>query len=161
MALLDPEIQARIDTVIDAQIKILSSSYEQQKAHTNLVIVAGYAGLFALWQLNRAQIGRTLGLTVALLLLLSISIFVISEIHRAHYVGKLVRKYYQAVQRAQDASPSLEAVSAALTEFDQWQRTESAKFASFWVFVFWGTTVPGVGAAILLLVSFVHALFML
>lgn len=160
MTAIDPEIQATIDAAIDAQIKIVSTTYEQQKAYTNLIIVAGYAGLFALWQLNRAHIGRRLGLTAALLLLLSISIFVIAEIHRAHFVGKLLCRYYQAVQKARDLSPSLEAISSALTEFDQWQRNESAKFASWWIFVFWATTVTGVAAAILLLVSFVHALFL-
>lgn len=160
MSAIDPEIQATIDTAIDAQIKILSASYEQQKAYTNLIIVAGYAGLFALWQLNRDHIGRRLGLTAALLLLLSISIFVIAEIYRAHFVGKLIRRYYQAVQKARDASPSLEAINFALTEFDQCQRNESAKSASWWIFVFWATMVSGVAAAILLLVSFVHALFL-
>jgi hypothetical protein len=160
MAASDPEIQATIDAAIDAQIKIVSASYEQQKAYTNLIIVAGYAGLFALWQLNRDHIGRRLGLTAALLLLLSISIFVIAEIYRAHFVGKLIRRYYQAVQKTRDASPSLEAVSSALIEFDQWQRNESAKSASWWIFVFWATTVTGVAAAMLLLVSFVHALFL-
>jgi len=51
------------------------------------------------------------------------------------------------------------AVSSALIEFDQWQRNESAKSASWWIFFFWATTVTGVAAAMLLSVSFVHALF--
>src|SRR5437867_1780583 len=160
MAAIDPEIQATIDAAIDAQIKIVAASYEQQKAYTNLIIVAGYPGLFALWQLNRDHIGRRLGLTAALLLLLSISIFVIAEIYRARFVGRLIRRYYQAVQKTRDASPSLAAVSSALIEFDQWQRNESAKSASWWIFVFWATAVTGVAAAMLLLVSFVHALFL-
>ncbi|MGH9874593.1 MAG: hypothetical protein ACRD9S_19220 [Pyrinomonadaceae bacterium] len=160
MAAVDPEIQATIDVAIDAQIKIVSASYEQQKAYTNLVIVAGYAGLFALWQFNREHIGRRIGLSAALLLLLSMSIFVIAEIYRAHFVGKLLRRYYQAIQTARAASPSLEAINAALVNFDQWQRNESAKSASWWIFVFWATTLTGVAAAMLLLVSFIHALFL-
>src|SRR5258705_11999955 len=43
MGAIDPEIQASIDTAIDAQIKIVSASYEQQKAYTNLISVFGGA----------------------------------------------------------------------------------------------------------------------
>ena len=49
---MDDETQRNIDLAVDIQIKIIVGAYEKANAYTNLIIVAGYAGLFALWQIR-------------------------------------------------------------------------------------------------------------
>jgi len=36
----------------------LGASYEKAMAYTNLIVVAGYAGFFALWQITKDYLSR-------------------------------------------------------------------------------------------------------
>ena len=49
---VDDETRRNIDLAVDIQIRIIAGAYEKANAYTNLIIVAGYAGLFALWQIR-------------------------------------------------------------------------------------------------------------
>jgi len=99
---LDDETKRQIDLAIEAQIRIISGVYEKANAYTNLITVAGYAGFFALWQLTKENLTRTQSLVSALLMVVSITIFVIFEIYKAHYTSRLLRQYSEAVQRPEN-----------------------------------------------------------
>ena len=49
---VDDETRRNIDLAVDIQIRIIAGAYEKANAYANLIIVAGYAGLFALWQIR-------------------------------------------------------------------------------------------------------------
>src|SRR5438034_479873 len=85
---LDEETKRQIDLVVDTQIRIIAGSYDKANAYTNLIILAGYAGLFALWQFTKDNLGRTQVLVSGLLFLISITIFVVFEIYKAHYTSR-------------------------------------------------------------------------
>src|SRR5229473_781460 len=82
---LDDEAKRQIDLAVEIQIRIIAGAYEKANAYTNLIILAGYAGLFALWQFTKDNLSRTQVLVSALLTLTSITIFVLFEIYKAHF----------------------------------------------------------------------------
>jgi len=64
----------------DAQKQSLAELFEHAKAYTNVVMVTGYAGLFALWTVQSDQLTPATSLAVGLLLATSITAFVGWEI---------------------------------------------------------------------------------
>jgi hypothetical protein len=154
---LDDDTRRRIDLVVETQIRIIAGSYEKANAYTNLIIVAGYAGLFALWQLTRDLLSRTQVLTAALLILTSIIIFVLFEIYKAHYTSRLLRRYLRVVQQPENrVSP--ERLLSAMNTFEAAERAAAIHFVRFWQLVFWLTTVTGVSAALVLGYAFARGL---
>lgn len=154
---LDDETRRRIDLVVETQIRIIAGSYEKANAYTNLIILAGYAGLFALWQFTRDILSRTQVLTAALLILISIVVFVIFEIYKAHYTSRLLRQYLGVVQQPQNRT-SPERLLSAMNTFEDAERAAAIHFVRFWQVVFWLTTVTGVSAALVLGYALVRAL---
>ena len=80
----DDEMRRNIDLVVDIQIRIIAGAYEKANAYTNLIIVAGYAGLFALWQFTKDNLSRRQVIISGLLTITSLAIFVLFEIYKAH-----------------------------------------------------------------------------
>lgn len=68
--------------VADAQIHIVTAMYSQGAAYTNLVILGGYASFFGLWQLTSQHLSKRQSLWAALLMLVSICIFVFFEVYK-------------------------------------------------------------------------------
>ena len=154
---LDDDTKRRIDLVVETQIRIIAGSYEKANAYTNLIILAGYAGLFALWQLTKDNLSRAQTLTSALLMLISIVIFVLFEIYKAHYSSGVLRRYLRVVQQSENRT-SPERLLSAMSTFEAAEQAAAIHFVRFWQVVFWLTTITGVSAALVLGYAFVRAL---
>lgn len=61
---------------------VIGEQYKQAAGYTNLVMVAGYAGLFWLLQLTKSDLPRVLVLLVGFLLAASIVFFVVFEVFK-------------------------------------------------------------------------------
>jgi uncharacterized membrane protein (DUF2068 family) len=68
--------------IIESQIKIVSASYDKAVAYTNLIILGGYASFFGLWHLTKDYIGFKQALWAALLMLVSVCVFVFFEVYK-------------------------------------------------------------------------------
>ena len=154
---LDEETRRQIDLVVDTQIRIIAGSYEKANAYTNLIILAGYAGLFALWQFTKDALTRSQVLLSGFFLLISIAIFVLFEIYKAYYTSRLLRKYLSVVQDSDNRS-SPEKLLTAMNAFESSERAASVHFVRFWSVIFWLTTITGLGSAGVLGYSFVKDL---
>ena len=147
----------RIEIFIETQIKILSASYDKAVAYTNLVIVAGYAGLFALWHLTKEHLSRNQVLSAALLLLISIAVFVLFEVYKAYYTGTMLRGYIDIVNDPKNQS-SLETMISEIEVYKVRDQRRGLRFVRSWVVVFIVTTLTGLGAAGILLDAFIRSL---
>lgn len=154
---LDEETQRNIDQVIDVQIRIIAGAYDKADAYTNLIIVAGYAGFFALWQFSKDNLGRREAIVSALLMIISIAVFVVFEIWKAHYTSRLLRQYAKTIQDPQNKT-SPERLLTAMNNFEAAERAAAVHFVRFWQAVFWLTTITGLAAALVLAYAFVRAL---
>ena len=63
-------------------VDIHSRAYEKAAAYTNLVMLGGYAAAFAIWHLSQSSLGPAASAWVALLLLLSVTSFVLFEVYK-------------------------------------------------------------------------------
>ncbi len=118
---LDDETKRQIDLAVEIQIRIIAGAYEKANAYTNLIILAGYAGLFALWQFTKENLSRTQVIVSALLTLTSITIFVLFEIYKAHFTSRQLRQYADIVQQPQNRT-SPERLLSAMNSFEAAER---------------------------------------
>jgi hypothetical protein len=74
--------KASAKEMFDLQLKLFSTLYDKAAAYTNSIVIAGYAGFFGLWALTRRYFTRSIALTAALLITISLTIFVAFEIFK-------------------------------------------------------------------------------
>lgn len=142
----------------DSQIKMIAEACEKASAYTNLVILAGYAGLFALWQFARDHLSRGQTIWVAFLLLISIAIFVIYEIYKAYFTTRLLRDYSRVFQDPGNTA-SASAIIKAMNAFDAEKKGATILAYRVWGFAFLATTVTGLAAATVLAYAFIRLIF--
>lgn len=67
-------------SLLEAQKELLSSTFGQAQAYTNVVLVAGYAGFFGIWSFVRDDLSRGTMFISALLITISLGFFVLWEV---------------------------------------------------------------------------------
>ena len=73
--------------ISDAQVKLISTIYDKATSYTNIIIVAGYAGFFALWSNTKQFLTPFQARLAAVLMGISICIFVFFEIYKMTLTG--------------------------------------------------------------------------
>ncbi len=66
---------------IRKQKEIITSSYEQAKNYSNIIMMGGYAGLFAIWNFTKSYLLCWQVMVVGLLSLVSVLTFVLFEVY--------------------------------------------------------------------------------
>jgi hypothetical protein len=155
--MVDPQGKPTFDTYIDAQVRIVATTFDKANAYTNLIIAAGYAGFFALWNGTRGYLSKRLALWAALLMLVSIVSFVVFEIWKMLISSRAMNRLADLMTDGQPRSP--EQVLAALQEHEKRARRESISLVKFWRPQFAFTMLTGFAAIGLLLAAFVQALW--
>lgn len=92
---------------LESQVKWLESAYEKSKAYTNLVIVAGYAGFFALWQATRGTVGGRHSAWAALLMLFSLTSFVLYEVFKMFWTERNLLLVLEMLHAREQAGESV------------------------------------------------------
>lgn len=154
---LDDEEKRQVELVVETHVKILTAAYDKAMAYTNLVIVAGYASLFGLWHLTKEQLSRNQILSAALLLLVSIIIFVLFEVYKAYYTSTALLGYSQIVNSPENQD-SLGKLVSEIERYKLADQRRGIRFGKSWLVVFIVTTLTGLGAALILLYAFLRAL---
>ena len=95
----------------DLAIDIHSKAYDRAAAYTNLIMLGGYAGGFAIWNFTRDHLTAKTSAWVAIFLLLSITAFILFEIYKMVFntrhsmmVGKLLRQEKPIVEQLADVA---------------------------------------------------------
>ena len=147
----------RLNLAVETQTKIISEGFEKATNYTNLIIVAGYAGFFALWQMTREYLNRDQVLISALLMMVSIIVFIVFEIYKALNTSIVLWKYSQLFTNTNNIS-SVEVMQSAINTFQARQSKSNNRLLVLWGLVFAVTTATGLAAAFVLLYAFIRAL---
>lgn len=131
---------------MDGLRELVVELYAQAAAYTNLVIVAGYAGAFAVWQFVDKFISVKARMWSALLLVISLALFVGYEIQNMVVSSWKMRHITQALLRLPE-SRRFEAFQALLLQ-------GQLRNAMAWFFFVVPTVATGLAAGILLICAF-------
>lgn len=154
---LSEEERHKLDLAVDLNVRIIAAAYEKASAYANLLIVAGYAGFFALWQMTKDYLGRKQTLLSALLMLVSLIVFIVFEIYKGHYTSRFLKTFHNSILKREHQT-SLGTFVEQMTALEQAERQGALRFLTFWNMTFWVTTITGLGAGFILAVSLVHRL---
>jgi len=82
--------------------EILALVYQKSSAYANLIIIGGYAGMFAIWQFTKTYLNETIVIITALLITTSIILFAGFEVYKmistAFFMKRLNRILISKVQ---------------------------------------------------------------
>lgn len=136
------------DERVEVLIRVMSALFDKAMAYTNLIVLAGFAGFFAVWGSMKAHLSPVEMFTSALCITISLTVFIFWEVF-----GMVVRsKNLKELLRVLEVPPA--DFSRAMA---QQQKTEQLR--NIWVFRIWivvlvFTVAPALVAAGLLIFSF-------
>jgi len=136
---------------MDKLRQLVADLYGHNKSYTDLVIAAGYAGSFAVWQFVERFISVKARFWAALLLLLSLTFFVSYEVQKMVRDSWKMRHLGQAMLQLPE-SRRLEALQAILLR-------NQLLDALMWTFIVIPAVATGLAGGALLLAVFVAKLF--
>ena len=139
------------DEMLSQLKQLLAQQYESANAYTNTVVIAGYAAVFALWQLARDMLPHTISLWVGCLVALSLLFFGAFEVSKMIRNAVFLRRVQQILSTSTDPQKLLQDWQQALASFSV---AESRR----WLFYLLPTATGAFAAAVLLLVTFVTKL---
>lgn len=146
---LDAEHEQRIEAVT----KILASLYEKAAAYSNVMIIAGYAAFFAVWANTKAYLGKRETLWAALLMAVSIILFVLFEIVKMFITGKGLMNLRKEV-----VSATPETFTAKLDELKNTEARFHLILLPIWYVVFSACLIFALLAASILINAFLREL---
>jgi len=136
------------DERVDVMIRILSAMYDKAMAYTNLIIVAGYAGFFAVWSSMKDNLSPVELFLSALCITLSLTVFIFWEVF-----GMIARtKNLKGLLRVLDAPPN--EFQAALAKQQMAEKKQNIWVLRIWLVALIFTATPALVAAGLLIFSF-------
>lgn len=153
----EQEQQRRAEKLAQAQLKLLTTSYDRAAAYTTVIVFSGYAGFFALWQLTKDDITRDQALWSALLLLVSLTAFVCFEVGKMIYVSVQVFRKARALESA-DNRQSLEKLIAVLDGMEQTYASNLKGFFAFWAVAVTVAVGGAISGAAVLVYAFITGL---
>lgn len=86
------------DKVKDRMIEMHSRVYDRAAAYTNLIVIGGYAGAFAIWNFTRAQLTNRTTIAVAIFLGLSLTAFIFFEVYKMTINGRTIFKFNEVMK---------------------------------------------------------------
>ncbi len=102
----------------EAIIEIQAAAYDRAAAYTNLILLGGYAGAFAIWAYTLDQLTPKATILIALLLTISLTAFIFFEVYKMVLATRAVLK--QTKLLAEDLPPKafLQRLEALKREHD-------------------------------------------
>lgn len=149
-----PTDQERQEAVKKYMLEVSSKVFERAVAYTNVIMVAGYAALFAIWAYTKDSLPKKAVICIATMILISLCAFIMFE------VFKMITSSRQFFANRKIALSDL-ATDKFFENLKTVQKNE-AKYL-FWLMPIWYVTlviaiVPAFGAAGLLLYNFMAIL---
>ena len=133
---------------VDERIKLIGDTYQHAQGYTNVVMLAGYAGLFALWTLVKDELPRVAVLTTGLLAVISVSTFVLWEVYQMFFRSRYLFRWSEALMADPDSFPD------AAAQYQAWVGKQFIQLKRAWRVAFGLSAGTGVTAAAVLIATF-------
>jgi len=136
---------------IQRQKEVIITSYEQAKSYSNIIMMGGYAGLFAIWGFTKSNLEKWQSVSVGLLALFSVLIFVLFELYGLWLRSTQTFNLLSQLKRAE----SLDKFPA---DYGKQELKRSEALAKLWPFFFFSAIGTALLAALILVWSFISQL---
>lgn len=146
-----------VEKLQDQLIKMYSGVFAGAMAYTNLIIIAGYGAMLAIWNFTKAHLTPWTTQAVASLLVISIGVFVGFEIIKMVSNARAILSF----SRLTKPGMHYQELSKLLGDHTKGDQRRAAWLTKIWVPVLAACILTGYGAGILLVWNFISNLFAL
>jgi hypothetical protein len=136
----------------EAIIKFYGQMFDKASAYTNLIVGAGYGGIFAVWSATKSYLGRTEVLASGVALVFSLLIFIGWNVLIMLLNARNVNHLEVLIKAPLEDVPKI----TAAAELDYAKQKYRLRCA--WVVVLVLTLVSGFGAGLILIYAFIRHL---
>ena len=138
---------------IQKQKEVIMTSSEQAKSYSNIIMMGGYAGLFAIWGFTKSNLEKWQSMSVGLLALLSVLIFVLFELYGLWFRSTQTFNLLRQLKKAErlDKFPA---------DYGKQELKRSEMLAKLWPFFFFSAIATALLAALILAWSFISQLIL-
>ena len=120
---VDSPSEELIEKVREIQVGILTRAFDRTSAYVNLLIVAGYAGAFAIWGFTNEDMTSRGRAAIALFLTVSLALYVIWEVYLMLFITKYTFRQRDVLVKSLPPKEFL----AAINELQQQSDHETVK----------------------------------
>jgi hypothetical protein len=146
------------EAVIDAHLKIISAAYDKAVAYTNLIIIAGYATYFGLWQITKGYLTKRQALCSALFMLTSVVCFVMFEVWKGYFSSRSLFELSHIMNDPANQASGTRLL-AAFDQHNSVERRRVVRFGRVWHVVMALTVLCGLAGEGVLAWAFLVSLF--
>ena len=136
---------------IQKQKELVISTYEQGKCYSNIIMMGGYAGLFAIWNFTKSNLACWQSMVVGLLALFSVFTFVLFELYG---IWLRTTQTFNLISQLQKA----EKLGSFPADYGKQELKRSETLAKVWPFFFFTALGTALLAAFILGGSFIAKL---
>ena len=136
----------------NAQKELLAHAYGHAQAYTTVVLLAGYAGFFAIWSFLKQDLSKGQVFSSGLLIALSLSAYIIWEVYQAFHRSRALMGLNKALLDIQN-------FDKLLAEYKAIEQNRVITLGWVWVFVFGFTLLTGFSAVSILMYAFIDVLW--
>ena len=143
--------------IAEAQQKLITISYDKAAAYTTVIIFGGYAGFFAIWQLTKDYLTKQQALWSALLILISLTLFVFFEVLKMVLVSKAFLSKAK-ILGTPEVRTNPQRLLQALNDLEAVQQAILQGFIAVWAATVAICVVSAIGGAGILAYAFIRGL---
>ena len=140
-----------MEKIIEAQKELLAFTFSQAQAYTNLIIVAGYAGFFALWNFVQDDITKTQLFWSGILITISLIVFVLWEVYGMFRRSRSLLEISEAVNKPNE-------FEELIRSHKQKESERAISYGRTWIAALSITVLTGFSAIGIMLWSFISGL---
>ncbi len=137
--------------LLEAQKELLESTFNKAMAYTNMIIFAGYASFFAIWNFTKPQLSDTQILWSALLISVSLIFFVLFEIYGMFHRSRSMLGLVKVVNNP-------DKFESFLLEHKNIEQGRAVTLGRIWLIIFPISVITGVCGAGVLIWAFITQL---
>lgn len=126
--------------------ELVTHIYGKATAYTNLIIIAGYVAFYTMWGSVKNDLPTTWMLLAGLLITFSLIMFVSFEIYKMILTGVHHKKVNAVLQE--------DGTDGAIIKVKRLEQEFETRMYKFWLWILVPTVGSGVGAGVILIISF-------
>jgi hypothetical protein len=154
------QIDSKLMQMMETQKVVLDKAFDRAEKYVNLIIMSGYAGFFGLWQITKSHLDEWQVLSSALLISISLTIFVLFEVFNMLFSSlDLLERAKFITNPENKKSPS--ELTKTLKKHQEKSHKRLILYRKIWLVCWLSSVVTGIFAIGILMWGFIKGLFVL
>ena len=144
--------------LLNAQKELTAHNFSQAQAYSNVILLAGYGGFFAVWSFMKPEFTKLEVFLSGFLIALSLVAFMVWEIYACFYRSRSNISLSKAVTKAVKNPSDFHQL---LSQHNDAEHTRIIRFGRVWAIFFGFSIVTGFSAIFIILWAFMKGLWRL